>query len=108
MDVISDCRAVGCRVVGAEHHEIGDVALNGHHRSRDQMRLGIAQLADLPFGVGATRIEIPKRDYIDVVGAGVIAEDALYHRLRGAVGVDGLLRRVLADGVCGRLAVDGA
>ena len=99
VDIVPDGGAIGRRIVGAEYSEITDMPLDGHHRSRDQMRLRIAQLADFPFGIRATGIEISERHDAQTIGAREIAEDTLDHALRGAVGVHGLLRRVFANGI---------
>ena len=51
------------------------------------MGLWIAQFTELALWIGAGGVEISERNGLKRVGAGVIGEHALHHRLRGAVGI---------------------
>ena len=46
MDIISNCRPIRCLIVRSEDCKIEHMTQNRHQRSRDQMCLRIAQLAD--------------------------------------------------------------
>ena len=61
------------------------------------MGLRIAHLTELAFRIGSARIEISERYGVNLVGALIVAKDALDHRLGGAVRVDWILRRHLAQ-----------
>src|SRR5262245_32201626 len=108
MNVISDGGPVGGRIVGSKYGKVLDIALDRHHRPRNEMGLRMAQFAELAFWIGSTRVEISERYCPNVVGLLIVAKDALDYRLRRAIRIDGILRRVLVNGTFLRFAVDGA
>ena len=108
MHMVPYRRSVRCWIIGAEKSEVCHLSLDRHHRSRYQMRFRVAHLPYFSHWVGATRIEISKSYELHIVSTGIVAKYALYHRLRGAIGVDRRLRHVLAHRPGHRLAIDRA
>jgi hypothetical protein len=78
VNIVPDRGAVRRRIVVSKNREVGDVTLDRHHRSRNEMGLRIGHLADFR----ATCVEISERDELKPVSARIVAEDAFDHQLR--------------------------
>ena len=104
MDVIPDAGAVRGFVIGPEY---GDVLPHAQGRVKDkgdQVRFRLMPFPHVAIRVRTGCVEIPERHVTEVIGAGIIRQDLLYHELAPAVGIDGLLRVVFRYGDFDRVA----
>lgn len=69
VDVVSDARAVGRGIVRAEDLQLRPLSRGGAQGERNQVGLGIVQLADLTALIGSRRVEISQADKTKSVGA---------------------------------------
>ena len=92
VDVIAHAGAIVGIVVRAEHVQLVAHSRRHEQGDRDQVRFGIVNFAELAIGIGPRSVEIAKGHRRDAEGRRVIAQDALDHQLRRAIGVDGILR----------------
>ncbi len=107
MDEIADAGSVRCRVIGAEHVDLG--ALSGGGFDRDLQEVGGARRgeADTRQRIGAGDIEITQHHIAHAVRGGDVMQHDLGHQLRHAVGRQRPRRRILGDRRAIRIAVDG-
>ena len=106
MDVVAHGGAVARRVVGAEHLDVLAHAGRGLEHERDQVRLGLVVLAQLP--ARARDVEVAQRGGRQPVRAALVADHQVDRELGRAVGVDRRRRLVLGDRHDLRLAVGRA
>jgi len=59
MNVVTHRRPVGGGVIGSVNLDLRPLAQRCLQHQRNEMRLGLVQLADLAFGIGAGGVEIP-------------------------------------------------
>src|SRR3989442_908613 len=107
VDVIAQARAVGRRVIVAEHLQSRPAArrVDGARNHVDFRRV---VLPDLALRIGAGRVEIPQRNRVDAVRALEVRQRALHRQLGFPVAVDRRLRMRFRDRRLDRLAVCGA
>jgi hypothetical protein len=72
------------------------------------IRLPLAQLADAPSGIGASRVEVAQRERAEAIGRAIIRQHALDHPFRGAIGVDRRAGVVLTQRLAVGIAIDRA
>ena len=106
VDVVAHGGAVARRVVGAEHLDVLAHAGGGLEHERDQVRLGLVVLAQLP--ARARDVEVAQRRGGQPVRAALVADHQVDRELGRAVGVDRRGRLVLGDRDGLRLAVGRA
>ena len=95
VDVVAHGGAVARRVVGAEHLHVVAHAGGGPQHQRDQVRLGVVVLAEVP--ARARDVEVAQRGGGEPVGAALVADHAVDRQLGVAVGVDRRGGHVLAQ-----------
>ena len=68
MDIIADTGAVRCVVIGPEDGQRRALALDCFEHDRDEMGLGLMELADLGLGIGPRHIEVAENHVTQSVG----------------------------------------
>ena len=107
VNVIAQARAVGRRVVVAEHLQAAS-ARRRVDRARDDVDFRRVIFADLAVRIGARGVEVPQRHRMNAIRPLEVRQRPFDGQLRFAVAVDGPLRMRFDDGRLGRLAVGGA
>src|SRR5216684_3816216 len=97
MNVVANAGAVRSRVVRSEDLQLGSFLAGGGKRQRNQMSLRIVQFANLAAVIGSRGVEIAQTDRAQSVSAAVSFERVFDKKLRGAIGIDGLTRRLLRN-----------
>src|SRR5262245_1830260 len=106
VDIVSDWRPVRGVVIRPEHGEVSDVALDSHHRPRDQFGFRISQFTQLAIWIGAACIEISESYGSQSISLTVIGKNAFNHQFRSTVGIHWRQDRGFANGQLPRLAID--
>src|ERR1051325_4942795 len=96
VNVITDARAVGSGIIGAEDLDVWALAQRDLEDNGNQMRL-LAVMFTVAAG-RTSRVEVAQTDVLDAVQTVVPVEDFLEHQLRFTVGIDWLFREVFTDG----------
>ena len=107
MDVIADRGAVRRVEIAAEDRELIAFVIGAFQRQRDHVRFAGMALAGLAVAVCASGVEIAQRDRADAMCLVEVAEDALHHQFRHAVGIDRVLRMRLVDRLAGCVSKSG-
>src|SRR3989442_1144173 len=107
MDVVAHAGAVWSGVVRAEDLQFGSVA-SGGERKRNQVGLGIMQLADFTALICASGVEVAQTGRAQAVSSIVGFERILTEKFGSTIWIDRLARVVLRDRNLGRLAINGA
>src|SRR6202034_2267882 len=95
VDVVAHRGAVGRRVVGAVDVDRGALAEHRPQDVRDQVRLGLVVLPQVPAGAG--HVEVPQADGADPVPDAEVGDHHVDGQLGGAVGVGWSGRGELGD-----------
>src|SRR6266478_3977311 len=107
MDVVAHTGAVWSGVVRAEYFQLGLLA-GGGERKRNQMGLGIMQLADFTALICAGGVEVAQTGRAQAVSSIVGFKRILTEKFGSTIWIDRLARVILRDRNLGRLAIDGA
>ena len=107
VNVVAHAGAVWSGVVRAEDLQFGSVA-GGGERKRNQVGLGIMQLADFTALICASGVEVAETGRAQAVSPIVGFERILTEKFGSTIWIDRLARVVLRDRNLGRLAINGA
>src|SRR5262245_62079086 len=108
MYVITNRRAVRCRIICAEYRDRWSHTCSNFEHQWNEMGLGIVILANLGRRLGASSVEVPQPGRFQPVGAIEIIHHPFTNELSEAIWIDRIRPRAFDNRNAIRLSINGA